>query len=468
MMPKTKIVCTIGPASSTFETVKSLIENGMSVARLNFSHGTHQMHGEFIRMIRKASTEVGRPVAILQDLCGPKIRVGEIPSPGIQLLPGQTLILTTDRTPAHGNRVSVSYSGLPSQVKAGDRILLADGMMDLTVERTSATEIECSVVTGGILTSQKGINLPTSSLDIPALTEKDRRDLLFGMDMDLDYVALSFVRAAADIHDIKKIIHRQGKQTPVIAKIEKHEALNHIDAIIAAADGVMVARGDLGVEIPLENVPNLQKKLVRKANTLGKPVVIATQMLRSMVDSPRPTRAEAADVANGVLDGADAVMLSEETASGNYPVEAVRYMTRIAASAEEKYPHKKYLAMLPKRSIAESVSYAASILAKNLSAAAVVATTRSGATATHISRYRPLQPIIALSPDKATVRRLALYWGIQPFYLPIIEDTDKMVEQAALAALEQGQVHKGDRVVITAGRPIWEKGTTNMLWVKEL
>lgn len=468
MIPKTKIVCTIGPSSNRFDTIKALIENGMSVARLNFSHGSHQDHGELIEKIRKASSEVGRPIAILQDLCGPKIRVGEISSPGIQLLPGENLTLTTDKSSTHEKHVPVSYSGLPSQVKAGDRILLADGLMELIVERTTHSEIFCSVLTGGLLTSSKGINLPTSSLDIPAITEKDRRDLFFGLDMDVDYVALSFVRTATDIHEIKKIIHRQNKQTPVIAKIEKHEALNHIDGIIAASDGIMVARGDLGVEIPLEKVPNIQKKLVRQANTIGKPVVIATQMLRSMVDSPRPTRAEAADVANGVLDGADAVMLSEETASGKYPVEAALYMARIAKSAEEKYPHKKYLQVLPKKGTAESVSYAATILAKNLAASAVVATTRSGSTAVHISRYRPRQPIIGLSPDETSVRKMALYWGVMPFFLPIIEDTDEMVEQAALAAMEKGHVRKGDRVVITAGRPIWATGTTNMLWVKEL
>jgi pyruvate kinase len=468
MLPRTKIVCTIGPSSNSHEVISALIANGMSVARLNFSHGSHQDHGEMIKKIRAASVSAGRPVAILQDLCGPKIRVGEIPGPGIQLSAGQTLILTVDKKPAQGNRVPVSYKSLPSQVKPGDRILLADGMMDLMVEQTTATDIVCSVVTGGVLTSHKGINLPSSSLEIPAMTEKDRRDLIFGLEMEVDYVALSFVRAAADIHAIKKIIHRQGRQTPVIAKIEKHEALDHIDAILEASDGIMVARGDLGVEIPLEKVPNIQKLLVRKANRLGKPVVIATQMLRSMVESPRPTRAEAADVANGVLDGADAVMLSEETASGRYPEEAVQFMARIAASAEEKFPHKKYLQMLPKDGTAEAVSYAASILAKNLNASAIVATTRSGSTAAHIARYRPVQPIIALSPDEQTVRRLTLYWGCLPFFLPIIEDTDRMVEQAALAAMEKGHVRKGDRVVITAGRPIWQTGTTNMLWVKEL
>jgi pyruvate kinase len=468
MKPKTKIICTIGPASSTYDTIKALIENGMAVARLNFSHGTHQDHAGLIEKIRQASLDMKQPVAILQDLCGPKIRVGEIPHPGIQLLAGQTVVLTTERPLTRENHIPVSYSGLPSQVKAGDHILLADGLMDLAVERTSTTEILCKVVTGGLLTSFKGINLPTSSLDIPALTEKDRRDLVFGLERNVDYVALSFVRAAADIHEIKKIIHRSHKSTPVIAKIEKHESLANIDAILEAADGIMVARGDLGVEIPLEKVPNIQKRLVQKANQLGKPVVIATQMLRSMVDSPRPTRAEAGDVANAVLDGADAVMLSEETASGQYPIESATYMTRIAASAEEKYPYRKYLKIIPKKGTAESVSYAASILAKNLCASAVVATTRSGSTAMHISRYRPRQPIIALSPDASTVQRLALYWGVMPFFLSIVEDTDEMVEQAALVAMEKGHVHKGERIVITAGRPIWAQGTTNMLWVKEL
>ncbi len=467
-LPKTKIVCTLGPASHTMEIIKTLIENGMSVARLNFSHGTHADHGAMMDMIREASTQLGRPVAILQDLCGPKIRVGDLPDSGMLLSVDQRVILTSDSRPAQGNRIPVSYGDLPSQVKPGDHIMLADGMMELTVEQTRSHEITCRVVTGGWLTSHKGINLPTSTLDIPALTEKDRRDLLYGLDRGVDYVALSFVRVAADIHDVKRIIHRHNKNTPVIAKFEKHEALNHVDAILEAADGIMIARGDLGVEIALEKVPNIQKELVHKANAAGKPVIIATQMLRSMVESPRPTRAEAADVANGVQDGADAIMLSEETASGKYPVEAVRYMARIAASAEEKFPHERYLKVPPTKGLAESVTYAAAVLAKNLNASAIVATTRSGVTAGHISRFRPEQPIIALSPDEAAVRHLALFWGCQPFHLSEIEDTDAMVEEAASIAMDRGHVRKGDRVVITAGRPIWEKGTTNMLWVKEL
>lgn len=468
MLPRTKIVCTIGPSSNSDETIRALIENGMSVARLNFSHGSHEDHAGMIARIRAASEQLNRPVAILQDLCGPKIRVGEVRPEGLRLSSGQRFVLTTDISKTGEDCVAVSYMDLPNQVKPGDRILLADGLMELNVQKTTEKQIVCKVITGGLLTSHKGINLPTSTLEIPALTEKDRRDLLFGLEKDVDFVALSFVRSAADIHTIKRIIHRQGKKTPVIAKFEKHEAIENADAILAAADGVMVARGDLGVEIPLENVPIIQKRVVRKANSLGKPVIIATQMLRSMVDSPRPTRAEATDVANAVLDGADAVMLSEETASGRYPVEAVKFMARIEASAELQYPHDKYIQNPPHQNIAEAVAYAACVLSKQVEAKAIVATTRSGSTAVQISRFRPAQIIVALSPDRAATRRLALYWGCAPCFLEHIEDTDAMVEGAATAALEEGYAHKGDNLVITAGRPTWEVGTTNLLWVKTI
>ncbi len=467
-MPSTKIVCTIGPASESEDAIKDLIEGGMNVARLNFSHGSHEDHREKIRTIRSVSAGLGRPVAVLQDLCGPRIRIGAIPESGIILKIGQRFVLTNQVVAGSVDRVSVNYPNLPSEVDPGDRVLLADGLLELVVKTTSESEIICEVVKGGRLTSGKGINLPSGTITAPSLTEKDRQDLLFGLEHDVDYIALSFVRSADDIAAVKDIIKNQGKDVPVIAKIEKHEALVAIDAIIDAADGIMVARGDLGVEIPLENVPNIQKMLIRKANRSGKPVIIATQMLRSMVDSPRPTRAEAADVANGVLDGADAVMLSEETAIGAYPQEAVRYMQRIIASAERDYPHDKYLNVMAKRSVGESVAYAACILVAQLEAAAIVATTRSGATAAHISRFRPAPKIIALSPDVRSIRRLALYWGCFPYHLSIEEDTDEMIEKAADAALESGLVSEGERVVITAGRPVWVEGTTNMLWVKKL
>ncbi len=467
-MPSTKIVCTIGPASESREMLGDLIRSGMNVARLNFSHGTKAEHGQKIQTIRSLSAELKKPVAILQDLCGPKIRVGTVDDPGVQLKSGEPFVLTSRPVAGDARQVSVSYPALPREVKTGDRIMLADGMMELVVVRTSDADIHTEVIRGGLLTSNKGINLPTGTVHIPSLTDKDREDLHFGLANDVDYVALSFVRSAEDVVRIKDAIHKESKATPVIAKIEKHEALDVIDEIVDAADGIMVARGDLGVEIPLENVPNIQKTLIRSANVAGKPVIIATQMLRSMVDSPRPTRAEATDVANGVLDGADAVMLSEETASGRYPVEAVQYMRRIAIAAETRYPHNKYLNLMTKTSVSESVAYAACILADQVEAAAIVATTRSGSTPMHISRFRPATKIIALSPDETTVRRLTLYWGCVPCRVSLLADTDQMIESAADAALESGLVAPGDRVVITAGRPIWEKGTTNMLWVKRL
>ncbi|MEW6672943.1 MAG: pyruvate kinase [Thermodesulfobacteriota bacterium] len=467
-MPKTKIVCTIGPASGSPEIIRRMVADGMNVARLNFSHGTHAEHLEKIHIIREVSEELGKPVAILQDLCGPKIRVGSVREPGVELKPGQTYILTSEPVEGDETRVSVSYVDLPAEVKPNDRILLADGMMEMVVQKTSRTEIFCDVVIGGKLTSNKGVNLPTGTIKAPSLTDKDQADLLFGLEQNVDYVGLSFVRKADDIQLVKDIIAAADKDTPVIAKIEKHEALENIDDIMAVSDGIMVARGDLGVEIDLEKIPVIQKMLVDKANTLGKPVIIATQMLRSMVEAPRPTRAEATDVANAVLDGADAVMLSEETASGDYPVEAVRYMARIADNAEAVYPHDRYMKQMPAKKIPDSVAYASCVLADHLEVKAIVPTTRSGFTAKQISKFRPRTKIIALSPDKTTVRRLALYWGCLPSFVPDPRDTDEMIEKAAQSALQTGNVAKGDLIIITAGYPVWAAGTTKMLKVKKL
>ncbi|GBC61283.1 pyruvate kinase [Desulfonema ishimotonii] len=467
-MPKTKIVCTIGPSSSSPEIIRELITSGMDVARLNFSHGSHAEHREKIRIIRDISEALARPVAILQDLCGPKIRVGEIPEPGIRLEPGETLTLTSEPVMGSRNRVSVSYLSLPGEVNVGDTILLADGMMELVVEETGETEIRCRVITGGILKSHKGINLPTGTIGTAAITEKDRADLIFGLENDVDYVALSFVRTADDILELKEIIKAADRDTPVIAKIEKHEALDHVDDIMSACDGIMVARGDLGVEIPLEKVPGIQKMLVRKANEKGKPVIIATQMLRSMVSAPRPTRAEATDVANAVLDGADAIMLSEETASGNFPVEAVRFMAKIAKNAEEDFPHQRYLKLHAKKEIPESVAHASCVLADQLEARAIVATTRSGFTAMQISRFRPKPKLIAFSPEKSTIRKLTLYWGCIPRFVAETQNTDERIEKASVAALGTGKVSAGDVIVITTGHPVWAAGTTNMVRVKQL
>lgn len=467
-MPKTKIVCTIGPASESPEIIKQIILEGMNVARLNFSHGSHSEHKAKIDNIREISEEVGKPIAILQDLCGPKIRIGTIPKPGITLKTGDLFTLTTDILEGSVERVSISYKELPLEVKANDRILLADGLLELEVVNTNEKDIVCKVITGGHLTSNKGINLPSGTINAPALTDKDILDLQFGLANDVDFIALSFVRNAIDISQIKTIIANGNASTPVIAKIEKHEALECIDEIIEASDGIMVARGDLGVEIPLEQVPHVQKMLIKKANSAGKPVIIATQMLRSMVESPRPTRAEVTDVANGVLDGADAVMLSEESASGAYPVEAVQYLSRIAETTEKDYPHDRYLQLLPHANTSECVAQASCVLAERTSTKAIVAPTRSGQTAIHISRFRPKQQILALSPEKHIVRRLALYWGCDPSLVEHVEDTDGTFESVSSSAIRTKKVHKGDKVVVTAGRPGWVAGTTNMVQVLEL
>ena len=467
-IPKTKIVCTIGPASELPEIIRELIQSGMSVARLNFSHGSLSDHEKKIHIIRNVSDELGRPIAILQDLAGPKIRVGDIPAPGVRLEAGKTFILTTQNIEGTSERVSVSCPDLCEDVKTEDRILLADGFMELKVRSVGSSEVECEVITGGVLTSHKGINLPTRTIRTPSITDKDHEDLLFGLRNGVDYVALSFVRTADDILKVKEIIQQEGKDTPVIAKIEKHEAIKNIEEIMEVSDGVMVARGDLGVEIPLEEVPNIQKMLIRRANTLGKPVITATQMLRSMVSSPRPTRAEAADVANAVLDGTDAVMLSEETAMGRYPVEAVQFMARIIENAEKNYPHDRYLRLIPEKDVSDSVAHASCDLMDHLDASAIVAPTQSGRTAQHISRFRPRKSIIALSPNLLTVRRLALFWGCLPRLVPDHKNTDDMIEKAALTALKTGYVSKGDLVIITAGHPVRVAGSTNMVRVKRL
>lgn len=465
---RTKIVCTIGPASETDNVIESLILAGMNVARLNFSHGTHEGHLAKIRTIREISDKLGIPVAILQDLSGPKIRIGTVADPGIRLEVGEEFILTSDKVEAGTRRVSVSYPSLPGEVRKGDTILLADGLLELKVVAIEVNDIKCLVVQGGVLTSHKGVNLPTRTVSLPSLTEKDRVDLDLGISEGVDYVALSFVRDPEDVLRVKGLMEEKGGDIPVIAKIEKHEAVKNLSEIMAVADGVMVARGDLGVEIPLAEVPLIQKRIIRQANLNGKPVITATQMLRSMVESPRPTRAEATDVVNAVLDGTDGVMLSEETAMGAYPVESVRFMSGFLRSAEKGFPHGKYLAMSPETQVSTSVAHASCVLAAHLNAAAIVPNTQSGLTATHISRFRPSCPILALSPHISTVRRLCLYWGIQPRLITKPTDTDDMIDKAAASVSESGHVKTGDLVVITAGHPVWVPGTTNMIRVKKI
>jgi pyruvate kinase len=358
---KTKIVCTIGPASSDPTIMEEMIRKGMDVARLNFSHGDHQGHGEKITQLKRLSEKVGRPVAILQDLGGGKVRVGEIEGGTIVLETGATITLTTKRTTGNAQKISVTYPGLAQDVKEEDIILLADGTLELTVVAVKPPEITCQVVVGGELSSHKGVNMPSGELRTQVLTDKDKADLVFGVEAGVDLIALSYVRGRDNILEAREALRAQNADIPIIAKIERNEALGHIEEIMAEADGIMVARGDLGVEIPLEEVPLIQKELIKRANSLGKPVITATQMLRSMVESPRPTRVEASDVANAILDGTDAIMLSEETATGRYPVEAVQFMVMIAQATERSFPHEAFLPPNPyqKGEIADSMSHAA-------------------------------------------------------------------------------------------------------------
>jgi pyruvate kinase len=467
---KTKIACTIGPSSSDPSIMEAMIMEGMDVARLNFSHGDHHGHGEKITQLKRLSEKVGRPVAILQDLGGGKVRVGEIEGGTIVLETGATIILTTNHTTGNAHKISVTYAGLAHDVKKGDTILLADGTLELTVVAVKPPEITCEVVVGGELSSHKGVNMPSGKLRAKALTDKDKEDIAFGVEAGVDLIALSYVRGRDDIIEAREVLKAHNADSPIIAKIERNEALEHIEEIMAEADGIMVARGDLGVEIPLEEVPLIQKDLIKRANSLGKPVITATQMLRSMVASPRPTRAEASDVANAILDGTDAIMLSEETATGRYPVEAVQFMVVIAQATERNFPHNAFLPPTPYQmgEIADSMSHAACRLAEELGVAAIITPTRTGRTARLVSRYRPRYPILAFSPKPPTVRQLILSWGVHPILVSEFTNVDEIVGKGITAALQRGWVAKGQRVVVTAGTPVDLPGTTNLITVEEL
>lgn len=465
-MRKTKIVCTIGPASRSPEILRSLILAGMDVARLNFSHGTHQEHGEVISRLRRLSRRLGRPVAVLQDLAGPKIRIGPVDSGSIGLEPGAVFTLTSRKVPGDEREVSVNYRTMPAEVRKGDILLLSDGALELEVLSVRDRDIRCRVIIGGPLSSFKGINLPTRTLRTPSLTAKDKDDLVFGIRNGVDFVAMSFVRRATDLDAVRRHMKRHGEVIPVIAKIEKHEALENLDAIMDAADGIMVARGDLGVEIPFEKIPRIQKLLIRKSGRAGIPVITATQMLRSMVDAPRPTRAEVTDVANAIFDGTDAVMLSEETAVGRYPVQSTAVMSRIAEEAERTpslglRPGAEDLDTLV--SLPGAVARAACGLAADIRAAAIITFTHSGGTARLVSRCRPECPIIAHTPQERTRNRLALSWGVIPVLGESMTETDAMVASALTSARKTGLVRKGQTVVITAGVPLGVPGTTNLI-----
>jgi pyruvate kinase len=465
---KTKIVCTIGPASESSQIIEAMIRAGMNVARLNFSHGTQEEHLRKIKTIRQIADRLKEPVAILQDLSGPKIRVGKVKEGGVELRRGEGFSLTNREIMGDEKRVSVTYPSLPDEVKPGDTILLSDGTIELQVLGNSGQDIQCRVVVGGVLTSHKGINFPTRSILASAFTEKDRQDLLFGIQHGVDLIGLSYVKEAADIGEVKRMLEKESADIPVIAKIERKEALEHIDEILLASDGIMVARGDLGMETPLERIPNVQKMLIRKANGLGKPVITATQMLRSMVDHTRPTRAEVTDVVNAIYDGTDAVMLSEETASGQFPVEAVQMMAKIAQAAEEEFPFDQFLKRETegRTNLPQAISHAASLLAEEVDAVAIVTPTESGSTTRWVSKLRPRQPILALSRHLFTIRRLNLCWGVYPVLVSDWKDTDDMLERAKRMPKELGIASTGDKIVIIAGVPISIPGTTNLIKVE--
>jgi pyruvate kinase len=440
----------------------------MNVARLNFSHGTHEEHLRKIKTIREISDRLRQPVAILQDLGGPKIRIGVMREDGVELKRGKEFCLTNEMVVGDEKKAFVSYPSLPEEVKSGDRILLADGTIELQVLESDGKNIRCEVIVGGPLTSHKGMNFPTGTIQASAFTEKDHDDLLFGIKHGVDLIALSYVKKAADIEGVKKILKQESADIPVIAKIERKEALEKIDEIILASDGIMVARGDLGMETPIEKIPNVQKRLIRKANALGKPVITATQMLRSMVDHTQPTRAEVTDIVNAIYDGTDAVMLSEETAIGQFPVEAFQMMAKIAQSAEEEFPHPLFLRreMDEGMNLQQAISHAASLLAEEVEATVIITPTESGSTARWVSRLRPKQPILALSRHLSTIRRLNLCWGVYPVLVSNWKDTDEMLERSKRIPKELGMAARGEKIVIIAGVPISIPGTTNLIKVE--
>lgn len=468
-MRRTKIVCTIGPASDSVEMIKKLLEAGMNVARLNFSHGTQEEHRRRIAAIRTAAREAGRNVAVMLDTKGPEIRLGVLKEEPVLLQEGEELTLTTADIQGDRQRMPVNYPGLPGDVREGDTILLADGLIALTVLSVSGTEIKCRVENGGELTSRKGVNVPGVVVNLPAITEKDIQDIKFGIEQRLDFIAASFVRKAADVLAIRQILEEAGADIDIIAKIENREAVNNLDEIIKVTDGVMVARGDLGVEIPAEEVPLVQKAIIERCNRAGKPVVTATQMLESMIQNPRPTRAEASDVANAIFDGTDAVMLSGETAAGKYPVEAVETMARIAQRAEAALSYEEMLGkkrmVSPQRTVTDAISYATCATAQDLGAAAIISSTESGHTAKMVSKYRPRAPIIAVTPHARVMRKLALTWGVQPLLAGVRKNTDEMMTAAIEVSLSAGLIKGGDLVVITAGVPVGVHGTTNLIRV---
>ena len=469
-MKNTKIICTIGPASQNPETIKKLIHAGMNVARLNFSHGSYEEQANKFRMIQDASGELGIPVAILQDTKGPEIRLRDFANSKEELKAGQTFTLTTEEIDGTNEKVSITYKQLPNDVEKGMAILLDDGLIELKVDKVTATDIECTVINGGFVSNKKGVNVPGAELSMPFISDVDREDILFGIKMGFDFLACSFVRSKADILEVRKILDEYGARTKVIAKIENMQGIRNLSEILEVSDGIMVARGDMGVEIPLEEVPVIQKKMIKKAIAAGKQVITATQMLESMTKNPRPTRAETTDVANAIYDGTTAIMLSGETASGQYPVEAVETMTKIAQRTELDidYINRFQRQEMHGVDVTNAISHATCTTALDLKAAAIITVTMSGFTAEMIARYKPNCPIIACSVDERVCRQVNMLWGVRPLLIDKKETAEELFKEGVRKAEEAGYVKKGDIVVITAGVPLGISGKTNMIRVVEV
>ncbi len=468
MTRRAKIVATLGPATSSPETLRRLVDAGLDVARLNLSHGTHDDHSASLANLRQAAESANRAVGVLADLQGPKIRVGTFPDGPVELEAGDEFAITIDDVPGDSTRVSTTYKGLTGDVRPGDRVLIDDGRVVLECTKTTSTDVHTRVIFGGTVSNHKGLNLPGVAVSVPALTQKDEDDLRWALRHNVDMVALSFVRSPADAEECHRIMDEEGLTVPLIAKIEKPQAVERLQDIIEVFDGVMVARGDLGVELPLENVPMVQKRAVERCRDKAKPVIVATQMLESMISAPRPTRAEASDVANAVLDGADAVMLSGETSVGKYPIETVETMARIVSAAEQESLRASHILNRVPETTGGAIARAAAEIGATVGAKALVAFTMSGETARRLARYRSPIPLMAFTTEASTRGRLSLTWGAESNLVPWVDNTDDMVRQVETELLQLGDYHKGDKVVIVAGSPPGTTGSTNSLRVHRL
>jgi pyruvate kinase len=466
---KTKIVCTIGPATESEQKLKELMDAGMNVARLNFSHGDFAEHQARVDSIRKITEKDGNVVAIMQDLCGPKIRIGTFKDNAITLVRGEKFILTTEQVEGTQEKVFINYPALPKEVKPGNFIMLQDGTKKLEVVEVKGNEIITKVISGGRLSGRKGVNVPGANLSVKSLTDKDRSDLEFGIKNKVDFVALSFVRRSADIIELREILNKAGSKAHIIAKIETPEALDDIDAIIEASDVIMIARGDLAIEIPAEEVPLVQKLIIHKCNSAGKPVITATQMLESMVKNPVPTRAEISDIANAIIDGTDAIMLSEETTLGDFPIAAVEIMTKVALRVEKEVYTRDTIAEYEiSHGITDVVSQSAVRATHNIGATLIVALTRQGRTPRMISRYRPAEMVLALTDNKEILNKLIMSFGCYPILVPTFKTTDEIMEIVRKTTLDSKLVKKGDKVVIVAGMPFGQVNETNFILVETL